>query len=93
MALIVCKRCKRKQLSENKSKGLCASCSAHFRYIHKNNCSACDYYKTKCNCVVGFHIGHNMINKSDATKEKMNDDCCGGVFKLKYCPLCGRKNK
>ena len=46
----------------------------------------------KCDHIIAFHIGHSTIRKSEATKELLEDDCCGGTKKLKYCPECGVKN-
>lgn len=48
---------------------------------------------SKCDHIVAFHIGHSLISKSEATKERLEDDCCGGVMMLLFCPLCGKKNK
>ena len=47
--------------------------------------------KHKCNCIVAFHIGHSQIEKSEATKKMITGTCCGGVFLLDYCPICGKK--
>jgi len=35
------------------------------------------------------HEGHGLIYWSEATKESLTDDCCGGVVLFKYCPFCG----
>jgi hypothetical protein len=48
--------------------------------------------KLVCDHVVAFHIGHTEIKQSEATEERILDDCCGGVKLLKYCPECGHKN-
>lgn len=48
--------------------------------------------KQECDHIIAFHIGHLTISKSESTPERLNDDCCGGVMKLKFCPLCGEKN-
>lgn len=45
----------------------------------------------KCDCIIAFHRGHSEIRKSIATKECLEDSCCGGVLELNYCPVCGVK--
>ena len=49
--------------------------------------------KTDCDHIIAFHIGHTPISKSEATKERLIDDCCGGAMMLNYCPLCGTRLK
>jgi len=49
--------------------------------------------KHKCNCIVAFHIGHSQIEMSETTKKRITETCCGGVFLLDYCPICGKRIK
>lgn len=42
MVLVICPRCKKKEL--HYANGLCRGCYAH-KYNHRYNCSSCDYYK------------------------------------------------
>ena len=46
----------------------------------------------KCNHILAFHIGHMEIRQSEATKETLLDNCCGGILILRFCPDCGHKN-
>jgi len=42
-----------------------------------------------CDHAVAIHVGHNVILESEATRERLADDCCGGISAFEYCPYCG----
>lgn len=53
--------------------------------------------KTKCNHAIAVHEGHNLLYAYKtkyvfpATKEALEQDCCGGVTLFNYCPFCGKE--
>lgn len=51
--------------------------------------------KKGCNHAIASHEGHGLeyIRTTKwivgATKDSLNDNCCGGVVLFNYCPFCG----
>ena len=44
----------------------------------------------KHDCIVALHIGHDVIRQSQATRQRLEDTCCGGVKLMQFCPECGK---